>query len=684
MACDFYSILRKIMSDNKIQSLKNEANTNTTKKHSFFGWEINLKAKDLLDFRYNTQEEIDKLNDEMTTTSDLEEMIIQTQNNDNPENNENIENENEEYIREKDEKEADSDLEQDLQWINDIAYNDNLVPEVNEINEPIEWEIVETADNDKEDDEENSEDDNNYKTKQENDKEENLEKVENISNKEKEQENKTESDIVETKVEEDKKTDEAPNQEIEDIDETKENNEEDNNESLDSAKFFDPFELNFDENDDKNNENDEIIDDEPEEQTEEIIETKNNDEEENVEKVDNYGEWTINIEENDKWNDEFKDEEEFKEWSEDEKNIEYEPEVIQEEDTEDIEETEEETDDENTEIENEEHPEEIIEPENDNEDEDEAKDSNGIWEIDDTDKKGTVQETDGEIWDEQKDTNDTENKNVTDKHSEDDVTEISIEEINDNTDEEPQQITKTEEEDEYREEKDIINTPIAVDPSKKDEKDEMPKTRKIRKNSVTWEIITDEEIQLEQWQDTSIDEDDGEYQPTVDELFEYEPGFFADDELSQQFLILVHNAREIFKLEHNDRQPDPYFKILWWKNDNSTLEYLFYLIEEENEPVDLYIKKVETNQETGEEIEHLVQFSYDKNKELNIFVDEVILYERINKSDKNTPEYNDTKTILEKFIFLTENHYSQLKSEIRKQYEEMQKKKQLQQIFKGF
>lgn len=682
MACDFYSILRKIMSDNKIQSLKNEANTNTTKKHSFFGWEINLKAKDLLDFRYNTQEEIDKLNDEMTTTSDLEEMIIQTQNNDNPENNENIENENEEYIREKDEKEADSDLEQDLQWINDIAYNDNLVPEVNEINEPIEWEIVETADNDKEDDEENSEDDNNYKTKQENDKEENLEKVENISNKE--QENKTESDIVETKVEEDKKTDEAPNQEIEDIDETKENNEEDNNESLDSAKFFDPFELNFDENDDENNENDEIIDDEPEEQTEEIIETKNNDEEENVEKVDNYGEWTINIEENDKWNDEFKDEEEFKEWSEDEKNIEYEPEVIQEEDTEDIEETEEETDDENTEIENEEHPEEIIEPENDNEDEDEAKDSNGIWEIDDTDKKGTVQETDGEIWDEQKDTNDTENKNVTDKHSEDDVTEISIEEINDNTDEEPQQITKTEEEDEYREEKDIINTPIAVDPSKKDEKDEMPKTRKIRKNSVTWEIITDEEIQLEQWQDTSIDEDDGEYQPTVDELFEYEPGFFADDELSQQFLILVHNAREIFKLEHNDRQPDPYFKILWWKNDNSTLEYLFYLIEEENEPVDLYIKKVETNQETGEEIEHLVQFSYDKNKELNIFVDEVILYERINKSDKDTPEYNDTKTILEKFIFLTENHYSQLKSEIKKQYEEMQKKKQLQQIFKGF
>jgi hypothetical protein len=32
----------------------------------------------LLDFRYNTQEEIDKLNEEMTTTDDLDEIIKQT------------------------------------------------------------------------------------------------------------------------------------------------------------------------------------------------------------------------------------------------------------------------------------------------------------------------------------------------------------------------------------------------------------------------------------------------------------------------------------------------------------------------------------------------------------------------------------------------------------------------------
>jgi hypothetical protein len=69
---------------------------------------------------------------------------------------------------------------------------------------------------------------------------------------------------------------------------------------------------------------------------------------------------------------------------------------------------------------------------------------------------------------------------------------------------------------------------------------------------------------------------------------------------------------------------------------------------------------------------------------LNIFVDEVILYENINKSEPDTPGYNDTKTILEKFIFLTDNHYQKLEDEINKQREEKQKKRQLQQIFKGF
>jgi hypothetical protein len=115
-----------------------------------------------------------------------------------------------------------------------------------------------------------------------------------------------------------------------------------------------------------------------------------------------------------------------------------------------------------------------------------------------------------------------------------------------------------------------------------------------------------------------------------------------------------------------------------------SLEYLFYLIEEEDEPIDLYIKKVETYQGNEEENEHLLQFSYNKDKELNIFVDEIILYEKVNKSDANSTEYNDTKAILEKFIFLTDNYYDKLKYELNKLHEEKQKKRQLQQIFKGF
>ena len=230
----------------------------------------------------------------------------------------------------------------------------------------------------------------------------------------------------------------------------------------------------------------------------------------------------------------------------------------------------------------------------------------------------------------------------------------------------------------------IIDSPIPVNPNQKDKKEESLKIRKLKKNSATWEIVTQEEIKLEQWQYSTNSENDENYQPTDEEIFEQEPEFFDNDEISQRFMHLVQNVREIFKIERKDWEQNPYFKILWWKTADFILEYLFYLIEENDEPVDLYIKKIETNQEDEYENEHLVQFSYNVNKELNIFVDEIILYEKVNKSDSDTPEYNDTKSILEKFIFLTDNHYDKLKAEINKQQEEKQKKKQLQQIFKGF
>jgi hypothetical protein len=63
----------------------------------------------------------------MTTTTDLDEMIRQSNNVDNDKDkkdNENLENKDEEYLKQKDEKEAESDLEQDLQSFNESLDND--------------------------------------------------------------------------------------------------------------------------------------------------------------------------------------------------------------------------------------------------------------------------------------------------------------------------------------------------------------------------------------------------------------------------------------------------------------------------------------------------------------------------------------------------------------------------------
>ena len=84
------------MPDTNAKNIENKKQNETPKKHSFFWWEINLKTKDLLDFRYNTQEEIDKLNEEMTTTDEIEEI----KNDSNKEKN--IEGKDEKIIKEKD------------------------------------------------------------------------------------------------------------------------------------------------------------------------------------------------------------------------------------------------------------------------------------------------------------------------------------------------------------------------------------------------------------------------------------------------------------------------------------------------------------------------------------------------------------------------------------------------------
>ena len=638
------------MPDNKSQWVEKRNNSETPKKRSFFWWSLDAHSKDFLDFRYNTQEEIDKLNEEMTTADDLDEIIKQTNSRENIDSdNTNWDEKNEEYIREKDKKEAEINLKENLKWIDDSSKNDGLNDDYNEIytkeNKAIEWEVVEDI---------NTKDESEDKTDNQNKKDDILNEPNSTVNIEKDE--ITDEDSI-------KENDES--QEIKETTKNSEENEENISDNVwNNNKFFDPFEVDFDEEleteweDDKESEWDEEIFDPFE------LEKGNDDIDENIDKEDE----EVNDEDNDNIEDDFKDLENKN--NDIDENTDKEDEEINDENNDNIENDFEDFEDENNDID------ESDDKENEdinNEDNDNIEDDFEDLENENDDANENTDKEDEEV-------NDEVNDNIEDDFEDLENENNNINQENKNTDEEE---TDEEETGENTKEKNNASAPtINIDQDKKDE--DSKKTNKKKKNSTTWETITDEEIELEQWQDIPNTETDEEYQPSAEEIFEQEPEFFADDELSQQFMHLVQNVRWIFKIERKNWEQNPYFKILWWKTADSILEYLFYLIEEKDEPIDLYIKKVETDKESEEGNEHLVQFSYNEDKELDIFVDEVILYETINKADSNTTEYNDTKAILEKFIFLTENRYTKLKAELDKQREEKQKKKQLQQIFKGF
>ena len=90
------------MPENKNPSVEKTNNTDMPKRRSFFWWSLDIHAKDLLDFRHNTQEEIDKLNEEMTTTSDLDEIIKQTKESEINRNTDIDKTKNEEFLKEDD------------------------------------------------------------------------------------------------------------------------------------------------------------------------------------------------------------------------------------------------------------------------------------------------------------------------------------------------------------------------------------------------------------------------------------------------------------------------------------------------------------------------------------------------------------------------------------------------------
>jgi len=128
----------------------------------------------------------------------------------------------------------------------------------------------------------------------------------------------------------------------------------------------------------------------------------------------------------------------------------------------------------------------------------------------------------------------------------------------------------------------------------------------------------------------TTEEEEIEFEPEEEieqtpEEYEQEPEFqTTGNEVIDKFLEVTHLAKKIFELS-TDKS---HFKILGGKNPQSTLEYFIYLIEDEEHRRDLFIKKVETNHQGEEEAEHLLQWSYHSQQhKLDIFVDEIILYE---------------------------------------------------------
>ena len=220
------------MPDNNKEKTQNTTNNETHKKHSFFWWEINMKTKDMLDFRYNTQEEIDRLNEEMTITDDLDKIMKQTNNGTNIDENE------------KDKKETESNLKKNWETFDELNTNDTTNnDEVSaKKSEPIEWEIVEDPEfNEIPDDNDDEKWDNAGKSTND----ENY-----LWDKAKEEITSPDDYDINIPENEPKINEETSENDINEKDENKTNEELTEN----STKFFDPFELTFDDEENNNEE----------------------------------------------------------------------------------------------------------------------------------------------------------------------------------------------------------------------------------------------------------------------------------------------------------------------------------------------------------------------------------------------------------------------------------------------
>ena len=118
---------------------------------------------------------------------------------------------------------------------------------------------------------------------------------------------------------------------------------------------------------------------------------------------------------------------------------------------------------------------------------------------------------------------------------------------------------------------------------------------------------------------------------------------------------------------------------------NSKIEYQIYLIEDEENHVDLFFKKIDTHIDSGEEDEHLIQWTYYKDEDkLDIFVDEVILYQIGGWHSEEEKRENMIIEKLNKFQNFFEGYYDDLSKEVQKKKEIEEQNRLLHEIFKNF
>jgi len=162
---------------------------------------------------------------------------------------------------------------------------------------------------------------------------------------------------------------------------------------------------------------------------------------------------------------------------------------------------------------------------------------------------------------------------------------------------------------------------------------------------------------------------------------EEESDFNKNPEILEKFSNVYGLTKKILSISDDSTS----FAFSWGETVNSKIEYQIYLIEDEEDHTDLFFKKIETKTETGDEEEHLIQWTYNKTKDkLDVFVDEVILYEI---GDGHTEEEKWENMIIEKlnkFASFFEGYYDDLYKKVQKQKEIEEKNRLLHEIFKNF